>query len=125
MFLEGLGVRRITRVPPGGALFIELLKKEGIVFVRMYLYKDVDHQDTGDLMTIIKFPLEDKYQGDLIEASLVLEFLRTRLSSEGPNFLDTECDNLSVAETSELLDADYTIKKLIKFYDLTDSHLSN
>jgi hypothetical protein len=48
-FLEALGIRRITRVPPAGAFFIEFVrrypkgeKEKSELYLRFYLYNDRD-----------------------------------------------------------------------------------
>jgi hypothetical protein len=48
-FLEALGIRRITRVPPSGSLFIEFVRRypesdkaKSELYLRFYLYNDLD-----------------------------------------------------------------------------------
>ena len=43
VFLEGLGILRLTRVPPGGALFVEFVRINGTVHLRFLLYGDVNN----------------------------------------------------------------------------------
>jgi hypothetical protein len=50
-FLEALGIRRITRVPPAGALFIEFIRRypkgkkdQSELYLRFYLYNDRDYK---------------------------------------------------------------------------------
>jgi hypothetical protein len=65
-FLEALGIRRSSRVPPGGALFIELLKVNGgELSVRMYLYYDEQKVE------YIKFPIAYKGKRNYAKAIVV------------------------------------------------------
>lgn len=60
--MEALGIRRVSRVPPAGALFIEFVRvaEEGKkevspeqLYLRFYLYNDVDHRSKGDLFKLL------------------------------------------------------------------------
>jgi len=103
VFLEGLGIRRVTRVPPGGALFIEFVKRQGQVYVRFYLYGDVDnYQSEPHLIKELRLP--GTKNGELISGKDFVSYLKGRLASEGhlPEYLDIECKNLNFSLEHEL-----------------------
>lgn len=103
VFLEGLGIRRVTRVPPGGALFIEFVKREGKLHVRFYLYGDVDnYQSEPHLIKELRLPGTE--EGKLISGRDFVSYLKGRLATEGhlPEYLDIECKNLNFSIEHEL-----------------------
>lgn len=87
VFLEALGIRRITRVPPGGALFIEFVRlyKEGEsinpsqLHLRFYLYNDLDHKQNGHKIKMLDIPLLERVQGSMHKAADFKEHIKNRL----------------------------------------------
>jgi hypothetical protein len=134
--LEALGIRRVSRVPPAGAFFIEFVRvaEEGNkevspdqLYLRFYLYNDLDHRSKGDLFKLLNISgLVAKHKEGLYSAVQITEFLNQRLSSEGhtPDYLDIECANLNFSLEHELeakrrlLDPEYTIRELLAYYGL-------
>ena len=76
MFLEALGLRRVTRVPPGGALFIEFVKIKEELYVRLYLYNDIDLHK-AEKITLLKFPLDysDSPKQELLHSAKLVKYI--------------------------------------------------
>ena len=76
--MEALGIRRVSRVPPAGALFIEFVRvaEEGDkevspdqLYLRFYLYNDLDHRSKGDQFKLLNISgLVPKHKGGLYSA---------------------------------------------------------
>jgi hypothetical protein len=79
VFLEALGIRRVSRVPPAGALFIEFVRvaEEGTkevspdqLYLRFYLYNDLDHRSKGDQFKLLNISgLVPKLKNSLFSAT--------------------------------------------------------
>lgn len=115
----------MTRVPPAAALLLEFVRYKKQIYIRTYLYGDIDNLNG---IKPLAFPLQYDHK-DLLLTDKVSAFIANRLRSEGhlPDYLDIECQNMNFSLDHEfeahrrLLDPTYTVRELLKFYNLSSS----
>lgn len=78
---------------------------------------------------MLYLPFAPDVNNELYLASKITAFIKDRLKNEGhlPEYLEIECNNLEFSLQHELdakrrlMDPDYTINELLKFYELAES----